>query len=220
MDKDLPDAIPRDTFVAAIRDLDAGIDHAFGPSSGYDVLFEGRRYPPKAVVGLAARRVNGRAYGPNDLRGVLGTKCFRVLVSAGFDIVTKGAGNSFPNELPEGSRVEGAACRVLVNRYERDPVSRERCIANHGCRCQVCGMDFFSSYGAVGVGFIHVHHLVPLSSLGGEYEVDPVRDLRPICPNCHAMLHRRTPPFSVEELRAIVAQVRSNNEPHSCLKTT
>jgi 5-methylcytosine-specific restriction enzyme A len=50
----IPDDITRDDVLAAIRDLDAGVQHTFGPSTRYDVLFQGKRYPPKAVIGLAA----------------------------------------------------------------------------------------------------------------------------------------------------------------------
>jgi predicted HNH restriction endonuclease len=46
-----------------------------------------------------------------------------------------------------------------------------------------------------------VHHLRPLSGIAEEYEIDPVEDLRPVCPNCHAMLHRKTPPYTIDELR-------------------
>jgi 5-methylcytosine-specific restriction protein A len=45
-----------------------------------------------------------------------------------------------------------------------------------------------------------VHHLVKISSSGAEHEVDPVTDLRPVCPNCHAMLHRKDPPYTLEEI--------------------
>jgi Predicted restriction endonuclease len=65
----------------------------------------------------------------------------------------------------------------------------------------VCGFDFEKRYGAIGVGFIHVHHLVDIASIGGRYQVDPVRDLRPVCPNCHAMLHREKPALSIQELK-------------------
>jgi 5-methylcytosine-specific restriction protein A len=41
-----------------------------------------------------------------------------------------------------------------------------------------------------------------LAEIGEEYEVDPVNDLIPICPNCHAMIHKKVPAFSIEELRA------------------
>ena len=56
----------------------------------------------------------------------------------------------------------------------------------------------------LGEGFIHVHHIVPLSGLGKSYVVDPINDLRPVCPNCHAMLHKRVPPYTIDELREIM----------------
>ena len=56
------------------------------------------------------------------------------------------------------------------------------------------------TYGEVAEGLIHVHHLRSLSEVGEEYIVDPIADLRPVCPNCHAVLHTRTPPFSIEEV--------------------
>jgi predicted HNH restriction endonuclease len=71
--------------------------------------------------------------------------------------------------------------------------------------CKVCGFDFESVYGSLGQGFVHVHHLSPVSEAGQEYQIDPVRHLITVCPNCHAMLHKRTPPYTVAELQAIMA---------------
>jgi 5-methylcytosine-specific restriction protein A len=68
----------------------------------------------------------------------------------------------------------------------------------------VCDFDFGQEYGLIGEGFIHVHHIVPLSSVGPDYKIDPKQDLRPVCPNCHEMLHRRQPPYSIEELKQIM----------------
>ena len=96
---------------------------------------------------------------------------------------------------------EGATLRVQVNRYERDPKTRAKCIEHHGTRCAVCKLDFETRYGEIGQGFIHVHHLRPLGSLKSSYRLDPVKDLVPVCPNCHAMLHRRDPPYDFEQLR-------------------
>lgn len=45
-----------------------------------------------------------------------------------------------------------------------------------------------------------MHHLTQLSKIGQGYEVDPVNDLRPVCPNCHAMLHKRNPPYAIDKL--------------------
>jgi 5-methylcytosine-specific restriction protein A len=67
----------------------------------------------------------------------------------------------------------------------------------------VCSFDFRKTYGELGDGYIHVHHRTDLSKRDGEYEVDPIRDLVPLCPNCHAMIHRRSTSISVEELAAI-----------------
>lgn len=115
----------------------------------------------------------------------------------------------FTDEYPPGATYrEGQRTQVFVNRYERDRGARDACIQHYGCSCQVCGFDFEKQYGEIGKGFIHVHHTVPVSEIGEQYTVDPIQDLVPVCPNCHAMLHRRNPPYSVDELRkALQSQV-------------
>lgn len=107
----------------------------------------------------------------------------------------------FPDELEPGQKyVEGAKKQVRVNAYERDPKARKACLKHHGYNCVVCGFNFQSRYGEIGKEFIHVHHLKPLSLTDGEYVLDAVTDLRPVCPNCHAMLHRGENLLSIEEL--------------------
>lgn len=102
-----------------------------------------------------------------------------------------------------GSRdlFEGAIREIRVNAYERNPTARALCIQHYGATCVVCDFDFGTAYGDIGQGFIHVHHLLELSQIGREYRVDPIADLRPVCPNCHAMLHRNRPALSIEQLR-------------------
>jgi predicted HNH restriction endonuclease len=113
--------------------------------------------------------------------------------------------NFWPDELPQGQTYfEGIAQQVMVNRYERSAKARTACIAHYGCVCQVCQMDFNKRYGALGAGFIHVHHVIPISSIGKDYQVDSVADLIPVCPNCHAMLHRYDPPLAIEHLRSLM----------------
>jgi 5-methylcytosine-specific restriction endonuclease McrA len=99
---------------------------------------------------------------------------------------------------------EGTATKVLINSYERNPKARAKCIEFHGARCCICGFDFEAAYGRIGTGYIHVHHLTPLSSITKEYRVDPKKDLRPVCPNCHAIIHRKNPPFTIEEVRNLL----------------
>jgi len=99
---------------------------------------------------------------------------------------------------------EGASLRVTVNVYERNADARRACIAEYGTDCSICGFNFSATFGDIGDGFIHVHHLKPLSEIAGEYTVDPVTDLRPVCPNCHAMLHRRVPAYTIAEIQALL----------------
>lgn len=99
---------------------------------------------------------------------------------------------------------EGATLRVTVNVYERNAEARRACIAKYGTDCCICGFNFGATFGDIGDGFIHVHHLKPLSEIEGEYTVDPIVDLRPVCPNCHAMLHRRVPSYSISEIQTIL----------------
>lgn len=111
---------------------------------------------------------------------------------------------TYPDEIDTNEPyLEGARRSVTVNAYERDPAARLACIQHYGCSCFVCGFDFADYYGDLGEGFIHVHHRRPIAECGGEYVVDPIADLIPVCPNCHAMLHRGTTPPSVEDLSQI-----------------
>lgn len=99
---------------------------------------------------------------------------------------------------------EGALTRITVNSYERNSRARQVCIQHHGPNCSVCNFNFANRFGDIGIGFIHVHHLKPLSEIREGYELDPINDLSPVCPNCHAMLHRRRPAYSIEELKIIL----------------
>ncbi|MCY7905577.1 HNH endonuclease [Bacillus inaquosorum] len=100
---------------------------------------------------------------------------------------------------------EGALKRIEVNRYERSTFNRQACLTFHGYICKVCEFDFKQKYGKLGEGFIHIHHIIPVSELGSNYKVNPETDLVPICPNCHAMIHRRNPPYTVDELKNIIS---------------
>ncbi|WP_144647069.1 HNH endonuclease [Priestia megaterium] len=96
----------------------------------------------------------------------------------------------YPDEVSQ-TLEEGKRKTVTVNVYERNPIARKRCIDYYGVQCQVCDVDFENKYGEVGKDFIHVHHIKPLHEIQQEYIVDPIQDLIPVCPNCHAMLHRQ-----------------------------
>ncbi len=95
---------------------------------------------------------------------------------------------------------EGTAKQMIQTRYERNPYAKVACIKHYGYSCSVCEFDFEKRFGDLGKNFIHVHHLTLVSTVG-KTEVDPIKDLRPVCPNCHAMLHRQNPPLTIEKLK-------------------
>jgi hypothetical protein len=101
---------------------------------------------------------------------------------------------------------EGTSKAASVTLYERNPLARQQCIAHYGTNCHACGFSFGETYGETADGYIHVHHVKPVSNRGGQYVVDPINDLRPICPNCHAVVHLQSPPLSIMELKRLLKQ--------------
>jgi 5-methylcytosine-specific restriction protein A len=106
-----------------------------------------------------------------------------------------------PRAIDDRTFPEGALTRIMVNKYERDPQAREECLQHWGYRCLVCDFSFEDRYGPLGQNFIHVHHTIELSLVPRGYRVNPINDLRPVCPNCHAMLHQVQPALTVEQLK-------------------
>lgn len=100
---------------------------------------------------------------------------------------------------------EGDLVELHITKHERNPGLRRRCIDIQGWRCKGCGLDFKEKYGDLGVDFIEVHHLYPISQTEGEHEVDPGKDLVPLCANCHAMIHRlKGTEMTVEKLQSYI----------------
>lgn len=123
---------------------------------------------------------------------------------------------SEPGDDEQSAGDEGKRMSVLVNKYERSRRNRDRCVKAYGAWCRVCGFDFSLTYGEIGNGYIHVHHLTTLASLEGKAKKnDPIKDMRPVCPNCHEMLHRSDPPFSIEELKQTIEEVRAAGDKSS-----
>jgi len=113
-----------------------------------------------------------------------------------------------PTETPqfEDSQLfkEGKVVQVFVNRYERNHQARQECVRHYGDKCFVCGFDFGETYGEIANGFIHVHHRTQLSEINEEYNVNPIEDLIPLCPNCHSVIHLTKPALTIEELKNIL----------------
>lgn len=156
-----------------------------------------RPLPEQAVFVLVAFKKTGREW-----NWIMRPSVARALEQLGW---VEAEHADIPEEVEMTAPLyEGAVRRIAVNAYERNTVAREKCILHYGCRCTACGITVSEKYGEAAQGLIHVHHLRQLADVNAEYRVDPVKDLRPVCPTCHAVIHSRTPPFTVEEVRSMI----------------
>jgi 5-methylcytosine-specific restriction protein A len=103
---------------------------------------------------------------------------------------------------------EGKLLQVYVNRYERNAKARSLCLKKHGNKCFACFMDFKKVYGNDIPDIIHIHHVKPLSKLGKETITDILKDLIPLCPNCHSVVHVKKKLMSLKELKR---RIKINN---------
>lgn len=103
------------------------------------------------------------------------------------------------NTFKEGSKKE-----LSINTYERNQNARKQCLAYHGYHCKICGFNFYEKYGVLGLNYIQVHHIVPISQIGRSYHIDPIKDLIPVCANCHAMIHRKKETLSIDDMKRIL----------------
>lgn len=110
----------------------------------------------------------------------------------------------YPDDIEDKDLFEGTKKQILVNAYERSSQARQECINKYGYQCTICNFNFKKTYGEIGRNFIHVHHLKPLYEIDEKYKINPIEDLRPVCPNCHAMLHKRKPAYSIEEIKKLI----------------
>lgn len=177
-----------------------GISQLEQTQSRNSVLGDGREEPFwNNMVQWARRKLKERGYLAPTPRGIwqlsdLGIEKAKPLSTGYLSHI------AYPDEIPE-SVIEGAKRKVAINAYERSTAARQTCIDHYGYRCFACGFNFETKYGERGKNFIHVHHIMPLAKIGTSYVVDPIKDLRPICPNCHAIIHRTDPPCSIDTLK-------------------
>ena len=162
----------------------------------------GRHTPQELVL-----RKSGEHIAPNFIRpyAICRTPAFLGEIGAADDRDHLVA----PLEEADPRLNEGSVKQITLDAYERNAEARSRCIEAHGTSCRICGFSFGAVYGAEAAGYIHVHHVRPLSEVRREYEVDPVEDLLPVCPNCHAVLHLGGRCRGVDEVRQLLEKQRT-----------
>lgn len=114
----------------------------------------------------------------------------------------------------EVGALEGEMQALFVAHRKRERRLREKKLQEvlarlNRLRCEVkaCRFDFLTTYGPLGHGFAHVHHLKPLSDAHGATRTF-LGDLAIVCANCHAMIHRHGKTRSLEEVSRMIRQAR------------
>src|SRR3954469_1632938 len=92
MPRSIPKGLTKEHVLLALADLDAGVEHEFGAPTGYELVHQGRRYPPKAVIGLAFRHHRGSILLPEEFSGGEAPgQANYVLRGLGFTVEKKGS---------------------------------------------------------------------------------------------------------------------------------
>jgi 5-methylcytosine-specific restriction enzyme A len=90
-------------------------------------------------------------------------------------------------------------------RAERNPRLVAEAKRYHGTQCMACNFDFADRYGELGEGYCEAHHLTPIAELEGRpTKLDPRHDFAVVCANCHRVIHRRRPPYTLAEVKAVL----------------
>ena len=195
------DRLGRDSFLA---------HHGFGRAKAWYVFHRGKPYDSKAILAVGLHNQLGVAVRPSHFRGGK-MSVVRKLRALRFDVPGPKLDEEdarLPEEVP-ASYPEGLKRRVTVDRYERNAAAKRACIKAHGFRCVACGLEFGKRYGPEFEDLIHVHHLVPIArSKGRRRKVDPVKDLKPVCPNCHAAIHHAGKTRAIARIPAALSRQR------------
>ncbi len=200
----LPDEIPASHIQKAFSRIDIEGISPHSDSSTYDVVHEGRKYPPIAVVAFALEALAGQPVAAGTIRGGRGTQAFQLLAAAGFDPVPKYFEPSSDNQQleerveairqnepldlpPEGNRKPAKRRAAESEVVERDPQVKRWVLDTAVGICELCGeRSPFHSKAPGHPLYLEVHHVVPLKKDGP----DTVCNAVALCPNCHTRCHQ------------------------------
>jgi 5-methylcytosine-specific restriction protein B len=85
----IPSNISKEHLIKAIEKIDKEGIPKDADSKYYDVVYNGKNYPPKVIVSYANIFANGSEINRNSFSGGIDTPCFKLLEENGFEIIQK-----------------------------------------------------------------------------------------------------------------------------------
>lgn len=118
----------------------------YGTSTGYLLIHQGEAYPPKAILGIAARIANDLDRNPTKVDGfVSNPKNREYLTGLGFKIISKkdyeenrNQKSKFDKLMKEKYHRLRQKIEIKAYRLERDPQFRNLIIETYGSQCAAC----------------------------------------------------------------------------------
>lgn len=113
-------AMTKEDVLATIAEFsaDEASKHGFAESSSFDLVHNGRRFPPKSILGLAAASQIGRPLTPTEFSGGAGSPCFVILEDLGFTIQSKPTLNLVPSTSSSLIRLRGYDRKEIAHIFE------------------------------------------------------------------------------------------------------
>jgi predicted HNH restriction endonuclease len=210
----IPKGFQRQIFLEAIAEIDQNGVPKLRKSHRYNLLLNGKKYPPKYVISIACKHLNGAEWPSNKFNAVEAKNYF---INNGYKVLDGKSNRKnipiFVSEDEESKYPEGAEKYKYHRSLERDPSiarkAKERRFNLTGeLKCDVCGFSFFGTYGVLGEGFIEAHHTIPVTELRGNRKIT-IKEIALVCSNCHRMLHMGDKCLSVEYLKRIIEERKS-----------
>lgn len=110
-------------------------------------------------------------------------------------------------EMPKVSQPQEKVESLTEESAEKDEKSiKKACLEYYGAICDLCGFDYGYTYGEAFENMIEIHNVKHTHEVGNEIspDTDPIKDLIPICCNCHQVIHSQNPPISIEKMREMI----------------
>lgn len=109
--------ITKENILQAIQEIDENGIRNGRHSSTYDVIYEGKKYPPKLLISIANRFATGKELDPKEFHGGKDQPAFKVLAGFGFVIEAKRDGFT---ELIEKYKAHVKATKLKDELYKWD----------------------------------------------------------------------------------------------------